>query len=154
MIHPLFCMYSVPRCGGARATEAAASILNGETRSGTRTKTTCARTVLASYYLNTYVLPCRTTYYIPTYCEKETTRIAKWLVRVFVFSSSMSSGGGCALWLLLSLERNVLDVEVHFGFLLQRHRVEAEPLERLHLPLVVVHLAVVQVDVLRGEDAV
>ena len=52
----------------------------------------------------------------------------------------------------LPLER--VDVEADFGLLLGGHGVEAEPLERLQLPLVVVDLAVVQVHVgRRGEHA-
>ena len=52
----------------------------------------------------------------------------------------------------LPLER--VDVEADLGLLLGRHRVEAEPLEGLQLPLVIVDLAVVQVHVgRRGEHA-
>ena len=56
--------------------------------------------------------------------------------------------------LLLFLECNVLDVKVDFGLLLEGHGVEAEPLEGLNLFLVIVDLAVLQVDVLGSKNAI
>ena len=55
---------------------------------------------------------------------------------------------------LLPLEHcDVLEVQVDFGLLLERNRVLAKALEGLDLTLVLVDVAVVQVDVLGREDA-
>jgi hypothetical protein len=61
-----------------------------------------------------------------------------------------NSAGHC----LLFLECNVLHVKVDFGLLLEGHRVKAEPLEGLNFFLILVNLAVLQVDVLRSKNAV
>ena len=55
---------------------------------------------------------------------------------------------------VISLPLERVDVEADLGLLLGGHRVEAEPLEGLQLPFVIVDLAVVQVHVgRRGEHA-
>ena len=67
---------------------------------------------------------------------------------------TFTDGLACCGLHLLPLERVDVKVEADFGLLLGGHGVEAEPLERLQLPLVVVDLAVVQVHVgRRGEHA-
>ena len=56
------------------------------------------------------------------------------------------------LFLLEFLNCDARNVEIDFCFLLQGHGVEAEPLEGLNLPLVLIN--VVQVNVLGSKDAV